>query len=108
MVARRQETESVEDVRSRLLARFPEDAAEVNRQFNLAVACADHLGVRLTPPMLENLVVERLQAKAAARPPRISPAVPLVCRRPRSGDTESRRPGSTWGGKRTTSSTGDS
>lgn len=78
MAVRRQNTESVEEVRTRLLARFPQETLEVNRQFDLAVACADHLGVRLTPQMLENLVVERLQAKAASV--RTSPAVPLVCR----------------------------
>jgi hypothetical protein len=82
MAVRRHNTESVEEVRTRLLTRFPQETFEVNRQFDLAVACADHLGVRLTPQMLESLVVERLQAKAASRPAsvRTSPAVPLVCR----------------------------
>jgi hypothetical protein len=112
MAVRRQHAESVEEVLVRLLARFPHESVEVNRQFDLAIACADHLGVRLTPQMLENLVVERLQAKAASRPApvRISPAVPLVCRGPRTPDAGSRLPGSaapTRGGKRTTSSTGD-
>jgi hypothetical protein len=105
MTVRRQHAESVEDVRARLLARFPQDMDEVSRQFDLAVACADHLGVTLTPQMLENLVTEHMNAKAAARPVRsIPPAVPLVCRGSRSGrggDPPMR------GGRRATSTTGD-
>jgi hypothetical protein len=112
MAVPRQRTESVDDVRERLLSRFPQDAVEVTRQFDLAVACADHLGVTLTPTLLENLVVERLNARAASRPAsvRISPAVPLVCRGPRSGQAATGRgnPPSSGGGRRTTPSTGDS
>ena len=75
--------ESVEDlVRARLSVRFPDETAEVNRQVDLAIACAEHLGITMTPEVLENLVVEHLRAKAASRPAtfRTPPAIPLVCR----------------------------
>ena len=74
--------ESVEDVvRARLTARFPDETAEVTRQVDLATACADHLGITMTPEVLENLVVEHLRAKVASRPARFRtpPAIPLVC-----------------------------
>jgi hypothetical protein len=96
-MAIRENIESVEAVRVRLLARFPENTAEVIRQLDLAVACAEHLGVRVTPQLLENLVTEHLHARAASRPApiRTSPAVPLVCRGPRPGDRAVTGPGST-------------
>lgn len=75
--------DSVEDVvRARLAVRFPDETAEVNRQVGLATACAEHLGITMTPEVLEKLVVEHLCAKVAARPAtsRTSPAIPLVCR----------------------------
>lgn len=75
--------ESVEDVvRARLTVRFPDETAEVNRQLDLATACAEHLGITMTPERLENLVVEHLCAKVASRPAtfRTPPAIPLVCR----------------------------
>jgi hypothetical protein len=78
--------ESVEDlVRARLAVRFPEETAEVNRQVDLATACAEHLGITMTPEILENLVVEHLCARVASRPAtvRTPPAIPLVCRSPR-------------------------
>lgn len=80
--------ESVEDVaRSRLVARFPDDLPEVTRQLDLAIACAEHLRVTLTPEVLEELVADRLRAKAASRPSayRISPAIPLICGDRRGG-----------------------
>jgi hypothetical protein len=51
----------------------------VTRQIALAVACAEHLNIKVTPELLENLVTEHLHAKVAAKPPRFraSPAVPL-------------------------------
>lgn len=73
--------ESVEDVvRARLAPRFPDDAAEVDRQLDLAIACAEHLGITVTADLLENLVAEQLRAKAASRPPsfRTPPAIPLA------------------------------
>lgn len=75
--------ESVEDVvRARLTVRFPDETAEVNRQVDLAAACAEHLGITMTPERLEDLVVEHLCAKVASRPAtfRTPPAIPLVCR----------------------------
>lgn len=80
--------ESFEDVaRRRLVARFPENLAEVTRQLELAIACADHLRIPLTAELLENLVADHLHAKAAARPPasRTSPAIPLICGDRRGG-----------------------
>jgi hypothetical protein len=74
--------ESVEDVvRARLTVRFPDETAEVNRQVDLAIACAEHLGITMTPERLENLVVEYLRAKVASRPARFRtpPAIPLIC-----------------------------
>jgi len=73
-------TDPVDAVRARLCARFPDDAVEVTRQIALAVACAEHLDIKVTPELLENLVTEHLHAKVAAKPPRrfrASPAVPL-------------------------------
>jgi hypothetical protein len=75
--------DSVEDVvRARLAVRFPDEPAEVNRQVNLAIACAEHLGITMTPEDLEDLVAEHLRAKVASRPAtfRTPPAIPLVCR----------------------------
>ena len=79
MAIRSQSTEPIDAVRARLCALFPDDAAEVNRQIALAVACAEHLNIKVTPELLENLVTEHLHAKVAAKPPRFrtSPAVPL-------------------------------
>lgn len=80
--------QSVEDVaRARLAARFPEKLAEVTRQLDLAIACADHLRIPLTAELLEELVADHLRAKAAARPPasRTSPAIPLICGDRRGG-----------------------
>lgn len=80
--------ESVEDVaRARLAARFPDDLAEVTRQLDLAIACAEHLRIRLTPELLEELVAEHLRGRAAARPraSRTSPAIPLICGDRRGG-----------------------
>jgi hypothetical protein len=94
MTIRRESTDSLENARTRLYARFPDRAAEVARQIDLAIACAEHLGVKVTPQLLENLVTEQLHAKAAARPVR-TPAVPLVCRGPRSGAGERPAPGGT-------------
>lgn len=86
MAIRRRSTE-IETVRDRLCERFPGDTAEVARQIDLAIACAEHLGVAMTPVLLENLVAEHLLAKAASRPVvrRTAPAVPLICRDPRAG-----------------------
>jgi hypothetical protein len=52
---------------------------EVTRQITLAIACAEHLDIPVTPELLENLVTEHLHAKVAAKAPRfrVSPAVPL-------------------------------
>ena len=79
MAIRRQSTETVEAVRARLCARFPDDTVEVTRQIALAVACAEHLSIKVTPELLENLVTEHLHAKVATTPPRFraSPAIPL-------------------------------
>jgi hypothetical protein len=79
MAIRRQSTETVDAVRARLCALFPGDTVEVTRQITLAVACAEHLDIPVTPELLENLVTEHLHAKVAAKPPRfrVSPAVPL-------------------------------
>jgi hypothetical protein len=76
---RSQSTETVDAVRIRLCALFPDDAAEVTRQIALAVACAEHLNIKVTPELLENLVTEHLHAKVAAKPPRfrMPPAIPL-------------------------------
>ena len=81
-MAIRQGNPEIEAVRERLCERFPGDTAEVARQIDLAIACADHLGVAMTPSLLENLVAEHLRAKVASRPlvRRTPPAVPLVCR----------------------------
>jgi hypothetical protein len=89
MTIRRESTEPLEAVRTRLYAEFPDRTAEVTRQIDLAIACAEHLGIRVTPQLLENLVTEQLQAKAASRPTAFrTPAVPLVCRGPRAGAGE--------------------
>ncbi len=56
--------------RSRLDARFPDDTAEVTRQLRMAIACADHLNVNLTPELLEELVAEHVFARINARPSR--------------------------------------
>jgi hypothetical protein len=89
MTIRRESTESLEAVRTRLYARFPDRTAEVARQIDLALACAEHLGIKVTPQLLDNLVTEQLHAKAASRPTAFrTPAVPLVCRGPRSGAGE--------------------
>jgi hypothetical protein len=96
MTIRRENTESLEAVRTRLYAGFPDRTAEVARQIDLAIACAEHLGIRVTPQLLENLVTEQLQAKAASRPTAFrTPAVPMVCRGPRSGAGEMPAPGGT-------------
>lgn len=74
--------ESVEDVvRARLAVRFPDETAEVTRQVDLAIACAEHLRITMTPEVLENLVVEHLRARVASRPAtfRTPPAIPLIC-----------------------------
>jgi hypothetical protein len=72
--------EGTELVHARLCARFPGETAEVTRQLTLAIACAEHLGIRVTADALEGLVAERLDARAATRPVRfrMPPAVPLV------------------------------
>jgi hypothetical protein len=106
---RRQSTEPVDVVRARLCALFPDDAAEVTRQIDLAIACAEHLNIRVTPELLENLVAEHLHARTASKPARfrVPPAVPLVVARPRKGDNEVPKPGSavtSWGGKAKTAS----
>ncbi len=77
-------TESIEEVRARLCARFPGRTAEVARQIDLAVACADHLNITMTPDLLDELVTEHLRAKIASRPTpvRATPAVPMVHRGP--------------------------
>jgi hypothetical protein len=79
MAIRRQNTETVDAVRARLCALFPGDTVEVTRQITLAIACAEHLDIPVTPELLENLVTEHLHAKIAAKAPRfrVSPAVPL-------------------------------
>jgi hypothetical protein len=79
IATRSQSIEPVDAVRARLCALFPDDTAEVTRQIALAVACAEHLNIRVTPELLENLVTEHLHAKITAKPPRfrMSPAVPL-------------------------------
>ncbi len=72
--------ESAEDaVRARLYARFPHATAEVSRQIDLAVACAEHLRVAVTQELLESLVVEGLQAGHGPVAARTPPAVPLIC-----------------------------
>jgi len=73
-------TDPVGLVRARLCTRFPDNAAEVNRQIDLAMACADHLDITMTPEGLENLVLEQLAGRAASRrsASRTSPAIPLI------------------------------
>ena len=72
--------ETMADVRVRLCARFPDRTAEVTRQIEVAIACAEHLGVPVTPGLVDGLVTEHLRARAAARPAafRGSPAVPTL------------------------------
>jgi hypothetical protein len=84
MAIRQGNTESIEVVRDRLCRRFPGDVSEVARQVDVAIACAEHLGVPVTPVLIENLVTEHLRARAASHPAvrRTPPAVPLVCRTP--------------------------
>lgn len=106
---RRQSTEPADVVRARLCALFPDDAADVTRQIDLAVACAEHLNIRVTTELLESLVTEHLRARTASRPARfrVPPAVPLVVARPRRGDNDVPGSGSTvtsWGGKAKTAS----
>ncbi len=74
--------QSIEEVQARLCARFPDRTAEVARQVGLAVACAEHLNITMTPDLLDGLVTEHLRAKIASRPApfRASPAVPMVHR----------------------------
>jgi hypothetical protein len=96
MTIRQESTEPLEAVRTRLYAEFPDRTAEVTRQIDLAIACAEHLGIRVTPQLLENLVTEQLQAKTASRPTAFrTPAVPLVCRGPRTGAGETPASGGT-------------
>jgi hypothetical protein len=82
MTVTRKSTESTEEVQARLCARFPGRKAEVVRQVGLAIACADHLSITMTPDLLDRLVTEHLRAKIASRPApfRASPAVPMVHR----------------------------
>lgn len=88
MAIRQGNTESIDDVRDRLCRSFPGDVAEVTRQIGLAIACAEHLGVPVTPSLVENLVTEHLRARAHSRVTprtavrRTQPAVPLICRGP--------------------------
>jgi hypothetical protein len=58
----------VDVTRSRLDARFPDHTAEVARQLKMAIACADHLNVTLTPELLEELVAEHVFARINGRP----------------------------------------
>lgn len=81
MAIRQGNTESMDVVRQRLCDLFP-DPVEVSRQIDLAIACAEHLGIAVTPALVENLVTEHMRAREASRPVlrRTGPAVPLVCR----------------------------
>ncbi len=76
MTVPRDTTETIEHVRIRLYERFPGRAAEVARQIEVAIACAEHLGVPVTPALVDGLVTEHLRARAASRP--VSPAVPTL------------------------------
>jgi hypothetical protein len=88
MAIRQGNTEPIEIVRDRLCRLFPDDVSEVTRQIHLVIACAEHLGVAVTPSMIENLVTEHLRARAHSRTTprpavrRTQPAVPLICRGP--------------------------
>ena len=84
MTVTHKNTESIEEVQARLCVRFPGRTDEVARQVDLAIACADHLNITMTPELLDDLVTEHLRAKIASRPThfRASPAVPMVHRRP--------------------------
>lgn len=82
MTVAHRSVDPIDLTRSRLDARFPDDTAEVARQLSLAIACADHLNVTLTPELLEELVAEHVFARINARPsrPRRLPglAIPTV------------------------------
>jgi hypothetical protein len=81
MTVLRKSTETIDDVRARLCARFPGRRAEVARQIEVAIACAEHLGVPVTPELVDGLVTEHLRARLASRPSsafRASPAVPTL------------------------------
>ncbi len=80
MTVPRNSTETIDDVRARLNTRFPDRPAEVTRQIEVAIACAEHLGVPVTPELLDGLVTEHLCARLASRPPvfRASPAIPSL------------------------------
>lgn len=84
MAIRQGNTDSIEAVRDRLRALFPGDVSEVDRQVDVAISCAEHLGITVTPGLIENLVTEHLSARAVSNPVlrRTAPAVPLICRAP--------------------------
>jgi hypothetical protein len=71
-----------EAVRGRLCRSFPDDTVEVARQIDVAIACAEHLDIPVTPDLVERLVSEHLRARVVSRSTvrRTPPAVPLVCR----------------------------
>ncbi len=71
------EIDPIDVVSARLYARFPGETANVARQIDLAIACAEYLRVTLTPELLETLVTDGLRSRPGAA--RTSPAVPLLC-----------------------------
>lgn len=78
MTIRRAGTETTQALQARLCRRFPERSADVTRQIGLAVACAEQIGLKVTPDVLEGLVIEHLHAMITDRraPRAAAPSVP--------------------------------